>query len=168
MDGKRIQEMVGKSDDNALMKLQRNAERLLDDPRMGASAQQMLECIAAESSRRVSAVAQDARKAATPDQGMLRHYGYKVGKSGLTEIGRQNRLKSLLCDHLPLVGSPAYVAEWGAPRSMRRYRKLHRVIQVLISSNRHFDNREDAIGDWEADLRYLEMAWRPKLLDPEP
>ncbi len=151
-------------DDNKLVKRQRNAEGLRDHPVHGASARLILELIAKEHERRVSSARVGRYKASTPEEGVLDAYGYKVGKSGLKDFARRKRLDAIMSEELPLVGSPAHMVEWGSPFSPQRYRKLHRVIQVNISSHKYRDNLEVAVADWEEDLDYLEREWRQRCI----
>ena len=48
----------------------------------------------------------------------------------------------IISDVLPSVNSPAYMVEWSEKLSLQRYRKLHRVIQVLASSAQAMGNME--------------------------
>ena len=55
----------------------------------------------------------------------------------------------------------------GSPNYLERYKKFHRVLQGLITSN---ENRKDieyrdfdkAIMEWKDDLEYLENKWMNK------
>ena len=72
-----------------------------------------------------------------------------------------------MSNDLPLVQSRTYLLEWNKPKSLERYKKFHRVLQGLITSN---ENRKDieyrdfdkAIIEWKDDLEYLENKWMNK------
>ena len=83
----------------------------------------------------------------------------KVGNEGEKPAIRQQMLDYIMSDILPPVSSPAYMAEWGEKLSPQRYRKLHRVIQVLASSGQTMGNMDKAVNEWKADLKYLEDKW---------
>lgn len=60
-----------------------------------------------------------------PQQGMLGFPGYHVGREcGIPGCARQELLCRIFVMQLPPVVSPAYVAEWGAPESSMRLRKM--------------------------------------------
>ncbi len=98
-------------------------------------------------------------KADTPEEGMLKSVGYKVGENGESYEVRHRLLDFLIEGVLPPAGSPPYYEDWGEPSSKQRYRKLHRVIRVLASSASHFSNMEKAAREWEDDLIYIEDKW---------
>ena len=58
---------------------------------------------------------------------------------------------------LPPVVSPAYVAEWGAPESSMRLRKMAESIAAFARNlkRREKPEFEKAVSDWESDLRFL-------------
>lgn len=101
-------------------------------------------------------------KADTPEQGVLSTVGYKVGNAGTDQETRRFLLDYVMRNQLPAVGSPAYMAEWGKPLSDERYRKLHRVLQVFISSAKTLGTMDRAKRDWESDLKYIELTWGRK------
>jgi len=51
------------------------------------------------------------------------------------------------------------MAEWGEPKSHHRYRKLHRVLQVFISSANTLGHMDKAQKEWQEDLAHLVDVW---------
>ena len=98
---------------------------------------------------------------------MLGFLGYHVGHQGEPKKRRRYLIDWIMSNDLPLVQSPAYLLEWDKPKSIKRYKKFHRVLQGLITSN---ENRKDiefrdfdkAIMEWKDDLEYLENKWMNK------
>lgn len=101
----------------------------------------------------------NTEKADTPEIGVLRAVGYKVCKDGVRQKHRRQILDYVMSETLPAVGSPAYIAEWGEPKTRVRYRKLHRIIRIFATSERTLDNMDKAVMAWEDDLEYLEKTW---------
>ena len=90
---------------------------------------------------------------------MLKTLGYRVGNDSVGIEKRRILIDYLLNEQLPPVGSPAHMAEWGEPSSKQRYRKAHRVIQVLKSSASTLGYMDKAEKEWEEDLTYMEKTW---------
>ena len=151
-------------DDNALARLLGNALDLIHRNNNVTDARAVISAIEAEWARRLDGYHAGQYKAETPPEGVLRAIGYRVGNNGLAEAKRHQLLDFAITGTLPPVGSPAYIAEWGAPKTRRRYAKLHRVIRVLASSANTLGNMEVAAADWEADLKYIERKWRSTCL----
>lgn len=146
--------------DNDLLKLFKNALRLIREERMVKEAQDVTFAIQQEWARRMELAKEKNYKAETPEEGLLKTMGYKVGNDAEPQHVRYQLLNYIITGQLPFVGSPAYMLEWGEPSTKERYRKLHRVIKILASSGAHFDNMEKAVADWEDDLVWLEQQWR--------
>ena len=122
-------------------------------------AEKVKKAIQLEWMNREEAFQQGDYKADNPQTGVLKTIGYKVGNEGVEAEKRKALIDYLLSEQLPPVGSPAHMAEWGLPSSKERYRKSHRVIQVLLSSARTIGNMDKAANEWEEDLRYMESRW---------
>lgn len=146
--------------DNDLMKLFKNALRLIREERMVKEAQDVTFAIQQEWGKRMELAKEKNYKAETPEEGLLKTMGYKVGNDAEPQHVRYQLLNYIITGQLPFVGSPAYMLEWGEPSTKERYRKLHRVIKILASSGARFDNMEKAVADWEDDLVWLEQQWR--------
>lgn len=146
-------------DDNALARLLGNALDLIHRNNNVTDARAVISAIEAEWARRLDDYNAGQYKAETPPEGVLRAIGYRVGNNGLPEAKRHQLLDFAITGTLPPVGSPAYIAEWGAPKTWRRYAKLHRVIRGLATSANTLGNMEVAAADWEADLKYIERKW---------
>jgi len=101
-------------------------------------------------------------KADTPEVGLLKTVGYRVGKSGEKQQRRWEILDMVMSQELPFVGSPAYMYEWGDPLSCKRYRKLHRVLASFRSGGKHFSNMEVAVEHWEQDIVHIERNWKTR------
>jgi hypothetical protein len=136
-----------------------NAQTLLAKNPENEDAQVAINAVQAEWAHRLALFKEGNYKASTPENGVLSVVGYKVGNDGGSETQRRLKLDFIMTGVLPPVASPAYIAEWGEPKTRDRYRKLHRVIRVLASSNKSFPNRELAVQQWEDDLVYLEQTW---------
>jgi len=95
-----------------------------------------------------------------PANGLLSHLGYKVGKSGLSIIGRRRILDQVFSSELPLVVSADYMQQWDRPESKERLKKLADSIAAFCRNikRRYADNGE-AINDWEQDLEYLHQKY---------
>ena len=145
--------------DNELSKLFTNALELIHNKKMVDSAQQVLEAIEVEWSKRLEAYKDGEYKADTPEKGVLKTLGYRVGNDGVSSEKRKMLIDYLLNEQLPPVGSPAHMAEWGEPSSKQRYRKAHRVIQVLKSSASTLGYMDKAAKEWAEDLDYMEKTW---------
>lgn len=157
-----VLEKIPSMNDNQLSTLLSNAQRLIYENKRLEKAKAVVRAIQDEWSKRLAGYRSGSYKADTPEEGLLKRVGYKVGNSGESTKMRHQLLDFIITGVLPPVGSPAYMAEWGTPDSKVRYRKLHRVIRTLASSGGHFSNMEKAVDEWEDDLSYLEREWRPK------
>jgi hypothetical protein len=155
----KILDKIPSMDDNSLAKLLGNAQTLLAKNPENEDAQVAINAVQAEWAHRLALFKEGNYKASTPENGVLSVVGYKVGNDGGSETQRRLKLDFIMTGVLPPVASPAYIAEWGEPKTRDRYRKLHRVIRVLASSNKSFPNRELAVQQWEDDLVYLEQTW---------
>lgn len=146
--------------DNELTRLFTNALTSLEEGKQPELANTVRMAVLAEWEKRLQQYKAGQYKAETPEQGVLSRVGYRVGNNGISQKLRQQRLDYVMSDILPAVGSPAYMAEWGEPGSLKRYKKLHRVLQVFISSANTLGNMDKAQKEWEEDLEYLELKWQ--------
>jgi hypothetical protein len=92
------------------------------------------------------------------DEGVLKYLGYQVGKSSnLVSPLRAAILDRVFSGQLPPVFPPQYLADWGAPASAGRLRKIVESIAAFTrNAKRRSDQRLDqAILDWEHDLKFL-------------
>lgn len=89
--------------------------------------------------------------------GMLSFMGYQVGASSpLTASERRAILAYVYRGQLPLVLSPAYTAEWGAPSSRARLVKMKNSISTFIdNAQRKRADMRIAIMEWKEDLRFI-------------
>lgn len=99
------------------------------------------------------------------EKGLLREYGYRVGKTGLSIRERRAILDRMFSKPL-LAGDQnpewnSYLAEWGQPRTQRRLKKLAACLAAFSRNAKRRDpNRlAQAIQDWESDLDYLKHAY---------
>ncbi len=155
----KILENIPLMDDNKLSKLLSNALEMKRKQKMEENAERVIEAVQEEWQKRLKLYQKGGYKADTPDQGVLKTVGYKVGNEGVSKEIRENLLDYILTSQLPPIGSPAYIAEWGKDGSAQRYRKLHRVIRVLASSAKTLGNMSKAEKEWEEDLIYIEKKW---------
>jgi hypothetical protein len=97
-----------------------------------------------------------------PQVGMLGFLGYSVGQNGELRTTRQRILRDLLYKvDLPKVENQAYVAEWGAPESGARLRKMAQSIASFCRGARRRDEfaMSVAIEEWEEDLAWLKKTY---------
>lgn len=93
-----------------------------------------------------------------PKVGLLKYMGYKVGKNGIKNAQRRQRILSAIytSDSLPFVQSHSYMAKWGEPNSCKRLRKLANSLTSFCRTAKRKDDRPElAIAHWEADLNWL-------------
>ena len=157
-----ITKNIPNMDDNRLSVLFFNAQKLISEGKRLEEAKSVVQAVQTEWRKRLEAFRQGGYRADTPEEGVLKTVGYKVGNDGIGEAMRHQLLDFVMTGTLPPVGSPAHMEEWGEPHSTTRYRKLHRVIRVLASSGKHFENMRKAVQEWEDDLLYLEHRWHPQ------
>jgi len=155
----KVLENIPLMDDNKLAKLFTNALEMKRKKKMEENADNVIKAVQAEWKKRLELYQKGSYKADTPDQGVLKTVGYKVGNDGVSHEVREYLLDYILTSQLPPIGSPAYIAEWGKESSALRYRKLHRVIRVLASSAITLGNMKKAATEWEEDLLYIEKKW---------
>ncbi len=146
-------------DDNKLTKLFANALEMKRKRKMEENADNVIKAVQQEWDKRLKLQKEGRYKADTPDQGVLKTVGYKVGNDGISKEVREYLLDYILTSQLPPIGTPAYIAEWGKESSALRYRKLHRVIRVLASSAKTLGYMIKAETEWEEDLLYIEKKW---------
>jgi hypothetical protein len=90
--------------------------------------------------------------------GMLSYLGYRVGKlDGEVASIRQSILSRVFEGRLPPVFARAYMLLWGSPKSAARLRKIAESMAAFTrNAKRRRDHKmNDAISDWESDLRFL-------------
>lgn len=94
-------------------------------------------------------------------EGILSHYGYKVGINGLSRKERWEILDRVFLNPLLKMDNTAYLHEWGEPNSEKRLKKLANSIAAFTrnAKRRRRGNFGQAIEDWEADLAYLKRTY---------
>lgn len=154
-----------KMSDSALEQMYRNCiEAIVRDKPTKATAETRLEEINAVWQARLGAATAGQYKADSPEVGVLKTIGYRVGLDGLPLSGRRLRLDYVMSGVLPFVGSPTHMHEWGEPLSPVRYRKLHRVLAGFATSAKsQGPHMVHAAEDWTEDLAYIERVWKPQL-----
>jgi hypothetical protein len=95
------------------------------------------------------------------DEGLLRHYGYKVGIYSLSQSERLKILDSIFLDPLIPMDNHQYLNEWGDPKTSGRLKKLAMCIASFTrnAKRRNNQNLSKAIQDWETDLAYLKKTY---------
>lgn len=92
------------------------------------------------------------------EESFLKVLGYTVGnKNGLPASTRQLILDRCFSGHLPPVEGISALRMWGEPKSALRLRKIAYHIAGLAKNFKKMQSRdyEDAISDWEDDLKYM-------------
>lgn len=94
-------------------------------------------------------------------QGLLGFVGYRVGASGVSAPQREDLLDSVYANPLPPLNSREYMAEWGAPSTGVRLRKMAESIAAFTRNAKRRNARRlwTAISEWEADLAYLKNTY---------
>jgi hypothetical protein len=95
------------------------------------------------------------------EEGVLRHYGYKVGMNGLSESQRWEILDTVFLRPLLQMDNAAYLSKWGEPNSAKRLQKLAESIAAFTrnAKRRNRGSFTKAIQDWETDLAYLKRTY---------
>lgn len=158
-----------------LVRLWRNANRILSDTSRFAEHRLASDVVAAvESAWDALEIAEDelfawsstevgSRSGASQvpgfrSEGMLSYLEYRVGKeAGNPAAVRQSILARVFEGKLPRVFEPSHMDEWGIPGSARRLRKM---AESLAAFARNFkrqdeDRYDEAIRQWEQDLEFL-------------
>ncbi len=97
----------------------------------------------------------------THKEGLLKHYGYKVGMNGLSESDRRKILDTVFLRPLLHMDDLAYLKEWGEPNTAKRLQKLAESIAAFTRNAKRNNNSSfsKAIQDWETDLAYLRRTY---------
>lgn len=91
-----------------------------------------------------------------PELGLLKQMGYQVGKEAKSESFRRALLSKILDAHLPPLLHPDYIAEWGAPGTAARLRKMaHSVAAFARNADRQGPRLALAVEHWQGDLQFL-------------
>ncbi len=95
------------------------------------------------------------------EQGLLKYYGYKVGRSGLSHRERWEILDRVFSQPLLEIDNAAYLNEWGEPKSAKRLQKIVDSIAAFTRNAKRRNRRSfsKAIQDWETDLAYLKRNY---------
>jgi len=97
-----------------------------------------------------------------PDAGLLSVLGYNVQKNGPSEYQRYKILDEVFLSQLKIIQSLEleYVAEWGAPKSAGRLRKMAYSLASFSRQQKRKQNAsQQAIVKWESDLEYLKKNY---------
>ena len=168
MDIDKLINSLQKKDDNQISRIFNNAIDIISNNKpQKEDAIKTINAIKIEWKRRLELFKLGKYKTTSPNLGMLGFLGYHVGHQGEPKKRRRYLIDWIMSNDLPLVQSPTYLLEWNKPKSLERYKKFHRVLQGLITSN---ENRKDieyrdfdkAIMEWKDDLEYLENKWMNK------
>ena len=151
---------VSNKSNEDLMRLLKNAQRMSGSRK----AEDAKTLIYKEWGARSQAFLQGKKVQIMEADGVLSAFGYHVGDYGVTDkVTRRAILATVMESPIPPINDPYYVAEWGAPRSKRRARKLIRTLHGLIANaskkgGKHRQALKRAIGDWSDDLAYLQST----------
>ena len=104
------------------------------------------------------------------EQGMLRAFGYHVGRDGLARSQRHGILEQLMAkpaQSLPRVGTPDYRTDFGDADTQQR---LHKILNCLNGFAKNATLKatppEQAIEDWREDARWLQHRYADLLYGP--
>jgi hypothetical protein len=90
--------------------------------------------------------------------GMLSHFGYRVGKNGISETTRRSILERIFFERsLPKINSAAYVEEWGQAKTGKRLRKMAESIAAFCrnAKRRNSADMAESVDGWQRDLAWL-------------
>jgi hypothetical protein len=90
----------------------------------------------------------------SPELGMLRYMGYKVGERGLPAAERRAILAEVFSSKLENINSPEYMQGWGRPKSKERLKKMADSMAAFCQSQKRKGN-DLAASHYEEDLRWL-------------
>ena len=155
MDKERYKNQVERKSNMELSQWYCSLNARLDEPRNSKKIEDMrsvLKLIKEEWGKRIDNDNQDFIP--IPEVGLLKVMGYTVGNKGLKDSARRRILEDVLVDHLPLVGSPEYMHEWGDPLSVKRFNKIKNCL-LGFSHDRKHTNHKVALKDWKEDLDWL-------------
>jgi hypothetical protein len=94
----------------------------------------------------------------SPELGILGALGYRVGKArGRTRAVRLLLLDAVFSDTLPPINGSRYMAQWGAPNTSPRLKKMADCLASWIRNSKRIRSldRTVAIEQWSSDLLYL-------------
>jgi hypothetical protein len=92
------------------------------------------------------------------EQGLLSYMEYRVGRTnGLNPSVRKTLLAEIFARPLPPVFPADYLLQWGSQKTAQRLQKIAESLAAFVrNAKRKRDDRlDDAIADWEHDLRFL-------------
>jgi hypothetical protein len=156
-----IIEKIPNMNDQDLLVLFHNAASKLSTG-LNPAAESIIEAVEQEWKKRLDRARAGAHLPARPNEGMLATLGYRVGSvNGEKTPNRRRILKHLLERQLPMVGSPAYTDEWGAPNSTKRYGKLNRFLESQLNNpgNNNRPNMAKAMIEWREDLDWVQRTY---------
>jgi hypothetical protein len=156
-----IIEKIPKTNDEELLVLFHNAGSKLSTE-LNLAAESVITAVEQEWKKRLERAKAGTYLAARPNDGMLATLGYRVGRvNGEKMPIRRQILKLLFERQLPMVGSPAYTDEWGAPKSSKRYDKLTRFLESQLNNpgNINRPNMEKAMIEWREDLEWVQRTY---------
>jgi hypothetical protein len=152
----------GKTDED-LVTMYRNCLRaIINETIFAPEAWEKLPAIREETARRTKA-AQETYYVQTPEVGLLKTLGYRVGNSGERQKYRRQLLDHAMSADLPFVGTIAYSLSWGAPLSSTRYFKLVRTLESFITNAKIRPGMALACSHWQADLDYVVDTWGERI-----
>jgi hypothetical protein len=151
--------LIPQMDDVRLMALYKNCIRDQPNDELRRDADVILDAVIDHWSRQVIAARLGIWSPDRPERGLLKWLGYTVGHEGESASVRRRILGRVMSGSLPMVGSPAYIDEWGKPRTAKRYSKLRRTLDALRESNLEKPGFELACAHWENDLAYVDATW---------
>jgi len=90
-------------------------------------------------------------------EGLLKFVGYQTGEAARSEFIRRDILDWVFHNELPRVKSPVYMAEWGAPKTPDRLRKMANCLATFTRNAKRRVSADcgEAISQWQGDLNYL-------------
>ena len=91
----------------------------------------------------------------TPERGVLRTMGYRVGAAHLEEWLRRDILMWVLNREIPYVHSCGYMRQWGLPSSKMRTHKLNSVLTGFIEASSGRASHTQAVKHWSKDRSFI-------------
>jgi len=150
-----IVDLIPDMTDQELLVLFKNATVKLSENKMADAAAAALAAIEQEWQKRAARPRANTQRYDAPTVGMLATLGYHVGSTnGAATAVRRRIIGHVLEGQLPLVGSPGYTDEWGAPNSTKRFSKLIQFLQSQLTNPANQENAR-AMIEWQEDLDWV-------------
>lgn len=152
-----ILQKISKMKDQAILTLFGNACELLSKNERVEEASKVILEIDRVWAERLALSLEGKYKSDTPNKGLLSTMHYHVGMEATAEPKRRLILDHILTKNVPFVPPPAYMEQWGNPKTKKRQQKLEKFLVGMIRDKQRGRGAdyEKAISEWQSDLDYI-------------